>query len=343
MNGHQGFTLIVAFAAMAACSEGFSVGDQDASVDAAANDSSQRTDASQLDAAVDVAALVDASSENACPAPWLVTLVRGADAVQLWRFALAADGSFRRCIPTQPLEVPADARDAELIDATTAIVAGLDGVTLVDVVSGEQLDSFPPPPGEFTEVQTFAFGSSSRLGAVAWGGGDGDGRLDSYTRLAAYPRGGEELTLVLPEVGFCRAHVRVSSYRAELAATSFISCSEVFAFNPITGGRIEDENLPQNIGGEVFHTLPDGTSAGADTLAVVLQGPDQTRQVNNPCAGTELEAAPDPSNSGAAFLRCDNRLMRYDFDDDELSNIVGGAVEELGLEVLSLGVAVAPE
>lgn len=354
MERKLGYTLLVASLAgsLIACSKGFSVGDQDASVDGAAADGVQVTDAGPdddgltSDVAVVDAASVDAAdfdaSAESCPPPWLVTLVRSAGEVELWRLSLAEDGSFRRCLPTQPLEVPADAQDAELIDATTAIVAGLSGVTLVNVVSGERLGSFPPPSGEFTAVQTFAFGSSSRLGAVAWGSGGGDGSLDNYAHLAAYPQGGEVLTLELPQVGFCTARVRVSSYRGDLAATSFISCREVSAFNPITGSRTEDENLPQNIGGEVFHILPDGTSAGADTVSVILRGPEQTRQVSNPCAGSEIEAAPDPSNPNAAFVRCDNQLMRYDFENAELSDIIGGTVEEVGLEVLSLGVAVAP-
>lgn len=350
--GKRGLILLLAaFSGAAACSDGFSVGDTDASVDdagdAATTDASvtdtNAADGSATDGAPDAptdAVNVDARADGSCPAPWLVTLVRDEDAVDLWRLSLASDGSVRRCPPTQPFNLPSSAWDAELVDDTIAIVASADGVTIVDVVSGVTLNSFPPPPGDFTQAQTFAFGSTSRLGAVAWG--TGEETLDRYTQVVGYPSEGEAIALELPDIGFCRAPVRVSSYSGDLAATSFIGCDPVFAFNPVTGDRIEDENLPQSTLGESFHVLPDGTYAGSDTVTVVLRRDGARRAAPNPCAGRELDAAPDPSSSTAAFIRCDNRLMRYDFDEEELSTIVGGSVEELNLDVLSLGVAVAP-
>lgn len=337
---------------LVACSNGFSIGDGDASVDAAAEDApatdanapdAMVTDANVVDGALDAqtdAEDVDAGPDESCPAPWLVTLVRDADEVELWRLSLAGDGSYRRCLPATAFQIPVDARDAELVDATTAIVAGLNGVTIVNVVSGETLASFPAPEGDFTEVQTFAFGDGARLGAVAWGEGDDDGRLDEYSQLVGYAHDTGEVPLVLPSVGACGRRRRVSSYQGALAAAFFSSCDEIFAFNPLTGDRMDDANLPQEVGGEVFHTLPDGTTAGSDTLTLVLWA-DEVHRITNVCTGDELEAAPDPSNAMAAFVRCDNQLMRYDFDDEELSTIVGGTVAELGLEVLSLGVAVA--
>lgn len=352
MKRKRGLTLLMAALAgsLVACSDGFSIGDQDASVDAAGEDvraaDASATDASAMDAnAMDVVALdavgFDVGPDNSCPAPWLITLVRDTDEVELWRLTLAADGSYRRCLPTEAFEILTDARDAELVDATTAIVAGLSGVTIVNVVSGETLASFSAPEGEFTEVQTFAFGGGARLGAVAWGEGDDDGRLDEYSQLVGYAPGSDEIPLMLPSAGACGRHRRVSSYQGELAAAFFSTCDGIFAFNPLTGDRMDDANLPQEVGGEVFHTLPDGTTAGSDTLTLVLWA-DEMHRITNVCSGDELEAAPDPSNLMAAFVRCDNQLMRYDFDEEELSIIVGGTVEERDLEVLSLGVAVAP-
>ncbi|MFK8000363.1 MAG: hypothetical protein AB8H86_12245 [Polyangiales bacterium] len=345
MKRKGGLTLLVATLAgsLVACSDGFSIDEQDANVDAgddarvmdaAARDvSASDAPASDMDAAD-----LDAGPDNRCPAPWLATLVRDGDAVDLWRLSLAPDGSVSRCSPTQPFSLPSSAWDAELVDDTTAIVAGADGVTIVDIVSGVTLNSFPAPPGDFTQAQTFAFGSTSRLGAVAWG--TGEESLDRYMYVGGYPSDGEAITLEMPDVGFCRAPVRVSSYLGDLAATSFIGCEPVFAFNPVTGDRIEDENLPQSTLGERFHVLPDATYAGTDTVTVILRFGGERRAVSNPCAGREFDAAPDPSNPMAAFVRCDNRLMRYDFDEEELSTIIGGTVAERDLEVLSLGVAV---
>lgn len=355
MNSKPGFALIVALAAgsLVACSDGFSVSSGDAGAsDAMAADSNPSTDANvdstlaSSDANLTDASALDTNAPDAnvesCPPPWLVTLVRPADsAVELRRFSLTAEIR-RRCLPSQPFAVPDGAKDAEIVDDTTAIVAGLDGVTLINVVSGETLATFPPPAGVFEEAQTIAFGTGARLGAVAWGRGE-DGRLNRVEELWAYPQSGEAVSLETPEEGSCRWPMRLSSYRGDQAASSHTSCNEVFAFNPVTGSRVEDENLPQIAGGYAFHTLPDGTTAGTDTITVTLWTPGGSRRsAFNLCAGQEFDAAPDPSDSDAVFIRCEAGLMRYDYADEALTSVVGGTAEELGLQVLSLGVAGSP-
>lgn len=353
MKGLLRLLLCLAFGATA-CSEGFGIGELDGGFgdggvyDASVGDGGVprhgEDDASIPDAAPFDAAPVDASGSEGdpCSPPWLVTLVRDEETqdVDLWRFSLAAEEA-RRCMPAQPFRLPAGARDAEMVDDATAIVAGLEGVTLVDLLSGETLDTFPAPEGDFTEVQTLAFGSSTRVGAVAWGSGEGDGRLNTVRHLEAYPLGAAATPLPLPEEGFCRRPMRMSSYQGDQAAALFLSCDEVYSFSPTTGVRDEDPALPQEVGGYVFHTLPDGRSAGADTTDVVLWRPGQPRRrVLNPCPQRELEAAPDPSNFEAAFFRCEDDLMHYDFAAESRSTLIGESIEHLGLQVLSLGVAV---
>ena len=68
--------------------------------------------------------------------------------------------------------------------------------------------------------------------------------------------------------------------------------------------------------------------------------PDSRAVAFSILAQGELEAAPDPSNFEAAFFRCEDDLMHYDFATESGSTLIGESIEHLGLEVLSLGVAV---
>ena len=162
------------------------------------------------------------------------------------------------------------------------------------------------------EVQTLAFGSDARVGAVAWGTGEGDGRLDTVRHLEAYPLGTAAMPLALPDEGFCRNPMRISSYRGNQAAALFLACDEIYAFSPATGVRTEDLSLPQEVSGYVFHTLPDGTSAGADTTDVVLWRPGQSRRrVLNPCPGRAGGGAgPIELRSGVLPLRRRSHALR---------------------------------
>ncbi|MFK8003801.1 MAG: hypothetical protein AB8H86_29835 [Polyangiales bacterium] len=235
-------------------------------------------------------------------------------------------------MPREALLLPADALDAELIDENVAIVAGIGGVTLVDVALGRSLGTFEPPSDDMQDVQTLAFGSTTRIGAVAWR------RENRVTHLVAYPQDGEAIALALPEEGDCRGPLRMSSYRGEELATSHSFCDELFAFNPSNGIREMDTDLPQTIAMDAFHTLPDGTSAGANSVIVRLWTPgEERRSMTALCSARE--AAPDPSNVDAIFVRCEDQLMRYDFAEEALSTLIGGSVEELNLDVLSLGVS----
>ena len=118
MKRTHGFTHIALMAvSLFACSEGFTVGADDGGTqDAALGDASSVPDANGLDAASVDAASMDAISiddaitaDAGCPAPWLVTLVQrtGAPTMELWRLSLAADGTVRRCLSSEPIDVPA--------------------------------------------------------------------------------------------------------------------------------------------------------------------------------------------------------------------------------------------